>query len=50
MYNTLKKVKERQKDGETEEGEMKDRHSKTLLRMSKQKCMNDLLGEREGRI
>lgn len=28
---------------------MKDRHAKTSLKMSKQKCMNDLLGERECR-
>ncbi len=45
-----KKVKERQKEGKKEEREMKDRHAETLLRMSKQKCLNDLPGERECRI
>lgn len=31
-------------------GEIKDRHARTVCGMSKQKCLNDLLGERECRV
>lgn len=45
-----KKWKKGRKNARKGKREMKDRHAETPLRMSKQKCLNDFLGEREYRI
>lgn len=45
-----KKKGKKDKKRAKEKREMKDRHGGTVLRMSKQKCLNDLPDERECRI
>lgn len=42
-------IKKKKSERQKKKREMKDRHAGTPL-MSKQKCLNDLLGERECRI
>lgn len=45
-----KKGKKDRREARRGKRKMKDRHAETLLRMSKQKCLNDLPAERECRI
>lgn len=49
IYSGYKKMWNRPKGGK-KKGEIKNRHAQTACRMSKQKCLNDLQGERERRI